>query len=177
MSAMPASAPAAANALPLRDIHLPPAPSWWPPAPGWWLLAVLAVLALYFATRFVLRRWRARRWRARVHAALERIAASDAAQADPVRTATEVSRLLRRVSLVLAPGAAALQGEAWLEFLDARLPPAQAQAAPFRNGAGRLLLDLPYQPCATASQADSAVLLGLARSWLKAVLKSEPAHV
>ena len=23
----------------LRDIHLPPAPSWWPPAPGWWLLA------------------------------------------------------------------------------------------------------------------------------------------
>ncbi|MBP6325901.1 MAG: DUF4381 domain-containing protein, partial [Dokdonella sp.] len=20
----------------LRDIHLPPDPSWWPPAPGWW---------------------------------------------------------------------------------------------------------------------------------------------
>src|SRR5690606_33347163 len=35
-------------ALLLRDIHQPPAPSWWPPAPGWWLLAgiVLVVFAL-----------------------------------------------------------------------------------------------------------------------------------
>jgi hypothetical protein len=32
--------------LPLRDIHLPEAVSWWPSAYGWWLLAVvLAVLA------------------------------------------------------------------------------------------------------------------------------------
>ena len=27
--------------LPLRDIHLPEAISWWPPAIGWWLLALL----------------------------------------------------------------------------------------------------------------------------------------
>ena len=27
----------------LRDIHLPPDPSWWPPAPGWWMLAALVV--------------------------------------------------------------------------------------------------------------------------------------
>ena len=40
---MPTSAhvPAPPPGPQLRDIHLPPAPSWWPPAPGWWVLAAL----------------------------------------------------------------------------------------------------------------------------------------
>ena len=33
------------ESLPLRDIHLPDAVSWWPPAPGWWLVTGL-LLAL-----------------------------------------------------------------------------------------------------------------------------------
>ena len=33
--------------LPLRDIHLPEAISWWPPAIGWWILAVLIPVILY----------------------------------------------------------------------------------------------------------------------------------
>ena len=34
----------------LRDIHLPPAVSWWPPAPGWWIIffIILGLLALLF---------------------------------------------------------------------------------------------------------------------------------
>ena len=36
--------------LQLRDIHLPPEPSWWPPAPGWWLLALLLVIYLVAPT-------------------------------------------------------------------------------------------------------------------------------
>ncbi|MBT3811581.1 MAG: DUF4381 domain-containing protein, partial [Gammaproteobacteria bacterium] len=38
--------------LPLRDIHLPPAISWWPPAIGWWILAVLIPLCLYLGYRW-----------------------------------------------------------------------------------------------------------------------------
>ena len=36
----------------LRDVHLPPDPSWWPPAPGWWILAaVIAVIILLVRPR------------------------------------------------------------------------------------------------------------------------------
>ncbi|WP_152413228.1 DUF4381 family protein, partial [Xanthomonas graminis] len=35
--------------LPLRDVHLPPAPAWWPPAPGWLLLGAAVLLALGIA--------------------------------------------------------------------------------------------------------------------------------
>lgn len=172
MSAAPAT-PTAAT-LPLHDIHLPPTPSWWPPAPGWWLLAALLIVVAVVIARIALRRLRARRWRARVRDELERIAASHAAQPDAVRVAGEVSRLLRRTTLMLAPQAAALQGEAWLDFLDARFPPAEAQRAPFRRGAGRALLDLPYRR-ATAVD-DSAALLALARRWLDQALR-EADHV
>ena len=36
----------AASGPDLRDIHLPPTPSWWPPAPGWWLLAIVVLIAI-----------------------------------------------------------------------------------------------------------------------------------
>ncbi|GAA0718738.1 DUF4381 domain-containing protein [Dokdonella soli] len=152
----------------LHDIHLPPSPSWWPPAPGWWLLAALALALAVFATRWLLRRERERRWRRRVQAELERIAAMHAAQPDPVQVATQVSQLLRRASLLIEPQAAALRDEAWLDFLDRRLPPSHAAAAPFRNGAGRALIDAPYRrdgdPAAPAF--DARALLDLARAWL-----------
>ena len=177
MSAAPA-APTQPPALPLHDIHLPPPPGWWPPAPGWWLLAALLVVAAFVLVRIARRRLRTRRWHARVHGELERIAASHAAQPDPVRVATEISQLLRRASLTIAPNAAALHGEAWLDFLDAQFPPAEAQRAPFRGGrAGRALLDLPYRRTDDASDEDAKTLIELARRWLDHALKTEPAHV
>ena len=170
--------PAQAATLPLQDIHLPPAPGWWPPAPGWWLLAALLIAAIFFAVRYARRRLRAKRWRTRVQAELDRIAASHATQPDPVRVATDVSRLLRRAALLVAPDAAALHGDAWLDFLDAQFPEAEAQRAPFRGGgAGRALLDLQYRRNDAAADGDARALLELARRWLDRVLKTRPAHV
>jgi hypothetical protein len=49
--------------LPLRDVQLPPAPSWWPPAPGYLMVggAVLLVL-LVIAVLWWRRRRRRQRW-------------------------------------------------------------------------------------------------------------------
>ena len=174
MSAVPASTP---PALPLRDIHLPPAPSWWPPAPGWWLLAAVVVVALWWLVRVARRRLRARRWRARVRAEFERIVADGQRAGDDARLAAAVSQLLRRTSLLLEPAAAALQGEAWLDFLDRQFPPAEAARGPFRHGAGRALLDLPYRRRDAAAGDEARELLALARRWFEHVLVMRADHV
>ncbi len=48
--------------LVLRDVHVPPSPSWWPPAPGWWIVAgavLLAALAVFVWLQHRRRRMRA----------------------------------------------------------------------------------------------------------------------
>jgi hypothetical protein len=146
----------------LRDIHLPPAPGWWPPAPGWWLLAVLILVVVAIIAFRVLRIMRARRWRWRIRAEVERIAARHAAQPDAARLAAELSGVMRRASLLLDPCAAALRGEEWLSFLDAR-----AGGDTFRAGPGRALLDAPYRRVA---EFDTGALVRAVRDWLARVL-------
>lgn len=162
----------------LRDIHLPPAPSWWPPAPGWWLLALIVCALAFLLVRWALRRARERRWRRQVQAELERIARTHAAQPDPVRLASEVSQLLRRASRLIEPQAVALRDEAWLGFLDQRLPPERAAQAPFQRGAGRALVDAPYRRADDPAIAalDARALLDLARDWLAHALPRRPAR-
>jgi hypothetical protein len=164
------STPAPLPGPQLRDIHLPPEPSWWPPAPGWWLLAIVALALAILASRWLLRIARERLWRRRVHAELDRIAATHAAHADPVRLAAQVSQLLRRASRVVEPSAVAFGDDAWLAFLDGQLPQARRAAAPFRSGAGRALVDAPYRRAGDAAAFDAQALLDLARAWLHAAL-------
>jgi Domain of unknown function (DUF4381) len=170
----------------LRDIHLPPAPSWWPPAPGWWLLALVVLVVIFFSARMLAREWRERRWRRRVAAELDRIAALQAAQPDSVRFAANVSQLLRRASLLIEPNAAALHGDAWLAFLDRQLDdaPKKARAGSkaalrFRSDTGRALIDAPFRRAndASAPSVDTHALLGLARDWLKRALPRKRHHV
>jgi hypothetical protein len=158
----------------LRDIHLPPAPSWWPPAPGWWILAIVLLIAIAFGGTMLVRELRARRWRRRVVAELDRIAAAHASQPDNVRLAADVSQLLRRASRLIEPGAAALEGEAWLDFLDRQFDAASTRArvdARFRSATGRVLIDAPYRRTDDgAADVDATQLLALARVWLKRAL-------
>ena len=162
----------------LRDIHLPPDPSWWPPAPGWWLLAVLVVALLWYGARWLQRRARARRWRKRVHAELERIAHAHVGGSDNALLAADLSQLLRRTARLIEPDAVALRDEAWLAFLDAQLPSARAAASPFSSGIGRVLIDAPYRSATdpVLQRLDARALLDLVRDWLAAVLARSPAR-
>jgi hypothetical protein len=134
--------------LPLRDVHLPPAPPWWPPAPGWLLLGAAVVLALGIALGlWAWRRTRRRRWQRQFDAAL-------ATGAAPAQVAA-VSELLRRAARRRDPAAAALQGEPWLRFLDG------GKRQDFSAGPGRVLLDGGYRR--ELDHAQLQALLPLAR--------------
>ncbi len=165
--ASPAAAAATAAATPvpgpqLRDIHLPPAPSWWPPAPGWWLLAALLLLLL-LAALWVWRRQRAtQRKRQRVLAEVDRIAARYAQDGDAAALAGALHQLLRRVARRQHAPATQQRGAAWQQTL-ARVP----VDAPTLQ---RLLAleQAIYQPQSTF---DPALTLTAVRQWLRLALK------
>ena len=133
-------------ALVLRDIHQPPAPPWWPPAVGWWLVAAVVLLAI---GAWAWRAWRRRRARL----ALERLFdAGIAAAGTPAARIAAASTLLRRAARARDPGAAALQGDRWLAFLDAGM------GAPlFAGEDGQLLLDGGFRRDVDAARADALV--------------------
>jgi hypothetical protein len=150
--------PAAPDGPVLRDIHLPPAPSWWPPAPGWWLLAVLAMLLLAAGVLLWRRARRRRRYRARILAEVDALAMTH--RADAQALASGLHQLLRRVARLHEPAAARLRGAAWREAL-ARAP----------VDADTLGLLLALEPAMYRRQPyDSTAMLDAVRRWLRAAL-------
>lgn len=139
-----------ADGLLLRDVKLPPAPSWWPPAPGWWLLAGVVLLA--FAAWSVLRARRRRRREAAQRLFDDALAGA----ASPAARLAVASELLRRASRRLRPDADRLDGDAWLAWLD-------SPRARFVDGPGRLLLDGAYRPAVPAAEAGLAIALARTR--------------
>ena len=158
--------------LPLRDPHLPEPISWWPPAPGWWGLLLLfiltSILGLTLLARF--RRARVKRDALRVLNRLEQALNSGA---DVHKTVASISILVRRVSLSLYPRekVASLTGERWLSFLDESINQ-KAEAGRFSQGAGRAIIEAPYNP---AYDVDLPSLLALTRHWISTVEKPKPA--
>jgi len=149
----------ATSALQLRDIHLPPAPSFWPPAPGWWLLAALLLALLIWAGLLLVRHYRLRRQRRRILQALQQLDQQYGAGQDAA-FASEVSILLRRLALQRYPRdqVAALTGDAWLHFLDQHGTDNQ-----FQQGPGWVLAEAPYAP---DRNIDRSALLTLAEQWI-----------
>lgn len=127
--------------IPLRDLHLPEAISWWPLAPGWWVVIAIALIGLGLLLRAWLRlraRGAARRY---ALGQLNEIVQQYEEHKNPVTFGTEISALLRRTMLAYAPrlDVAGLTGEAWLQWLD------QDLAKPvFSSGPGRQIIELPY---------------------------------
>lgn len=109
----------------LADIHLPQPIGLWPPAPGWWVLAVLLLIAAYFALRKYLRYSHLNKVCDYALAELDRCyqqlaaAPADALDSAKLRYINEVNSVLRRVSLVHYPHAAiaSLDGAAWVDFI------------------------------------------------------------
>jgi hypothetical protein len=150
----------------LKDIHLPPAVSWWPPAPGWWLLGLVMLGGVAWAVVRLRRRTTMPNLRREALAALEQAEADWRSHQDGSRLAAELSTLLRRVAISLYPGTdvAGMTGVDWLRWLDERLG-----GHDFEKGSGRLLLEAGYRP--TADIDDPEALIALTRRWLEKVTK------
>lgn len=147
--------------LPLRDIHLPPAVSWWPPALGWWLLLALA-LVLGGAVLWL--RWRARQPVPLRRAALTELAAIESRwqqSQDPRELVYALSALLRRIAVSLHPRArtASMTGTAWLAFLDEA-----SGSREFSQGAGQVFGQSLYQ---RRLEVDAAAVLAACRRWVE----------
>jgi len=160
MRVVPAAPPA--NGPALRDIHLPPSPSWWPPAPGWWIVLALVLLCAGVALWF----WRRQRSRRASERAL--LAAVDASllryRQQPQQLAAELHALLRRAALRFDGASSRHAGEAWRKTLGQVV-----QDAPTLDALMSLETAM-YQPTANF---DIEVTASAVRRWLSAAWRHQ----
>ena len=164
-----ANANAPADGPALRDIHLPPAPSWWPPAPGWWLLAGLLLILLASGLWFW-RGWRLRqRQRQQIFAELERLDAHH--PYDMAAWAAALHQMLRRAARRHDATAARQRGAVWRNTLSS--VPVDAATLDRLMALEAAIYQSPSS-LAPASP-DRAATLQAVRQWLTLSLSAKPA--
>ncbi|MEL6868199.1 MAG: DUF4381 domain-containing protein [Pseudomonadota bacterium] len=149
------------DALPLRDIHLPAAVSWWPLAPGWWLLAALFVIAVLIA---VVRLARPPGTVGRARIALRHEWVAWQRHRDAKAFIGGLSQTMRRTAIAVGGRQrwAAVTGSEWRAFLNASMP-----QQPFSEHPGSLLVDGLYRASDIAlSDAQAQTLLSLCEQRL-----------
>lgn len=159
------------NALPkLHDIHLPDSPGIWPLAIGWWILLGLVLLA---ALWFYLRWRKQRKLKEQRDLIFSKLNALEKnLQNKPGNQAiAEINTLLRQLAVNFYPRSkiASLTGSQWLQFLDQ-----SGKTNEFSKGAGRILIDAPYQPDNSdgLSNFNKDEFIPLVRRWVKKMLKN-----
>ncbi|MBE1158934.1 DUF4381 domain-containing protein [Dyella acidiphila] len=156
--------PQSQDGLVLRDIHLPPAPSWWPPAPGWWLVSG-AVCVIALAAYWLYRNTRNKRIvRQRIVAEIELAAARH--PQDDAAYAAALHQLLRRAARRYAVDAHSAQGERWKQVL-AYIPVDAATLDALMTLDARM-----YRPHA---DFDRVRVQAAAHRWLDSALKQRQA--
>ena len=156
---MPDSSP-----LPLRDIHLPQAVSWWPPAPGWWLTPLLILLLSALAWWLYRRYWKRATWSRQARIEFTVIEQDYHQHQDGRKLIQSLSALIRRsaMSHLGRSGIAGLSGIDWLQFLDSVMGRKH-----FEGEYGQLLAEATWHPELSITPAQAETLLRLTRDWLK----------
>ena len=102
--------------IPLRDLHLPEAISWWPLAPGWWAVIALAVIAFAYLLKLYYDKRQIGAARRHALKQLNGLTAEFEQHGNVVAFSSAMSELLRRTMLAYAPrkDVAGLTGDEWL---------------------------------------------------------------
>ncbi len=159
------------NALPqLHDIHLPGNASIWPLAIGWWvLLTLLLITAIWLLLKWHKQR-KIKAQRDMIFSKLETLEKKLQNKPDNQAIA-EINTLLRQLAVNYYPRTkiASLTGARWLQFLDQ-----SGKTKDFTKGAGRILIDAPYQPDGSDGlhNFNKDEFIPLVRNWVKKMLKN-----
>lgn len=122
--------------LPLRDVQVPPAPSWWPPAPGYLMIGGVVLLLLAVAAFFW---WQRRRRRQRWLQLFDQELASTA---DAAAELAAIAGLLRRAARQAQPGSESLRDDAWWQRVDPQGTLPEARRSLLAEGAYRPRVDV-----------------------------------
>lgn len=167
----PANNPTA-QALELRDIHLPDAISWWPIAPGWWILLIsfIVIISAFFIIKRI---YVSKQLKRDINSELGLIKKNFQSLSNKPQLAKSLSVLLRRASISYYPkdDIAGLTGDDWLRHLDSTGH--AANKIKFQSDTGRVLLSAPYLPGNSDVDFDSKALIQLCESWLLASHKTK----
>ncbi|WP_295572614.1 DUF4381 family protein [uncultured Stenotrophomonas sp.] len=121
--------------LPLRDVQLPPAPSWWPPAPGYLMIGgVVLLLILLLSLLWWKRRRRRQRW-------LQAFDQELATVTDATAELAAIAGLLRRAARQAQPGSESLRDAAWWQRVDPQGTLPDARRSLLAEGAYRPRVD------------------------------------
>ncbi len=151
------------DSLPLRDIHLPEAVSWWPPAIGWWILLILGLL-LVTALVIGIRKLLQPKLNKSAKAEIDHVLLAYKKQQNDLLLLQQLSSAIRRIgiSYLTREECAGLIGKAWYQHIN-RLTPKHS----FSESVIELLIDAPYQK---QPQIDAELLKQLitqTRNWVQ----------
>lgn len=156
------------NELPLRDIHLPNAVSWWPLATGWWVFIICLILLLLTALYFFYLKPKTVKPPAYKKIALHQLQSlrQICQQSNSRECLSEISSLLRRTAISFYPReqVASLTGMAWINTLNQI-----SGSTCFTEQHAILFSQARYQP---EPEYDAAQLFETCQQWMQQLPES-----
>lgn len=144
------------NNLPqLRDIHLPNGVSVWPLAYGWWIIlaGLITLVVLCCLWKYI------RRKSKKLYALhlLEKLK-----DKNTIKSAADMSEILRRICVYKYPQAVSLSGKAWIDFVETHCK------TKLKKQERDLLLNAPYMPDDIGDFSDDDVsgLQSFCHNWI-----------
>jgi len=152
--------------IPLIDIHLPEEAGVWPLAPGWWILLFALIVLLTWLIINLRKKARQRKYREMIFSKLNSLE-KNLKNKPSNKAISDINILLRQLAITYYPREeiASLTGADWLSFLDK-----SGATNNFSRGAGRILVDAPYQSEKTTN-LNLAEFTPLIKSWVKRIVK------
>ena len=149
----------------LEPIIAPDPVSFWPPAPGWYVLAVIALLLVFYGVYLLIRKYQKNLYRRLALQELATLELNTNSQ-QIAQSIASLNTLLKRTALAGYPRdkVASLSGKDWLAFLEKTCPTLR-----FTDSPGKLLAEIAYikEGADNIQNKDWQELLSMCKQWIR----------